>query len=91
METTMQRKIRGTQSNIPDWYRTYFHAMVENDRAKAVIEIERAQKAIQERLLELHRASAADPREMQDLASAITYLGILLMHIGDETGNVLWD
>jgi hypothetical protein len=81
---------RGANSN-PDWYRSYFLAMVENDRDKALIEIGHAHKAIQDRLMELRRAPANDPREMQDLASAITYLGILLFHIGDESGNVLWD
>ena len=90
MRSTAKPDVRGANSN-PDWYRSYFLAMVENDRDKALIEIAHAHKAIQDRLAELRRAPADDPREMQDLASAITYLGILLLHMGDECGNVLWD
>ena len=90
MQSIAKPDVRRASSN-PDWYRSYFLAMVENDRDKALIEIGRAHKAIQERLTELRRAPVNDPREMQDLASAITYLGILLLHIGDESGNVLWD
>jgi hypothetical protein len=78
-------------SRQPAWYHTYFLAMVENDRDKALLEIAHAHRAIQERLLELRRAPGEDLREMQDLASAITYLGILLMHIGNESGDLLWD
>jgi hypothetical protein len=90
MQSNAQPEMRRAKSN-PDWYRSYFLAMVENDRDKALVEIARAHKAIQDRLAELRRSAANDPREMQDLASAITYLGILLLHIGDESGNVLWD
>jgi len=65
--------------------------MVESDRSKALLEIERAQKAIQERALELRLQHQCDSREMQDLTSALTYLGILLLHISKESGNLLWD
>jgi hypothetical protein len=78
-------------SRQPEWYHRYFLAMVENDKDKALIEIDHAHKAIQERLLELRRDPSAHMREMQDLASAITYLGILLMHMGNESGDLLWD
>lgn len=75
----------------PEWYHIYFLAMVENDRDKALLEIAHAHKAIQDRLAELRRGPCEDVREMQDLASAITYLGILLIHMGSETGDLLWD
>jgi hypothetical protein len=91
MPSTSKRDVPRAKSNVPDWYRTYFLAMVENDRDRALIEIRHAHKAIQERLMELRGVPTADARELQDLASAITYLGILLVHMGDESGCMLWD
>lgn len=75
----------------PAWYRTYFIALVEQDRDKALLEIDHARIAIENRIVELGHLSAGDPNEMQDLSNALTYLGILLMYIGSESGNLLWD
>ena len=75
----------------PLWYHTYYVAMVEGDRSKALLEIENARIAIQDRLTELRQMPPSNPRELQDLANALTYLGILLMYIGSDGGNMLWD
>ena len=75
----------------PPWYHAYFLAMVESDRNLVLTRIEQAQQAIQERVLELRDAPRADGREMQDLTSALIYLGILLMHIGSEGESLLWE
>ena len=75
----------------PEWYRAYFAAMVERDRDKALLEISKARIAIQERTKELRYVARPNPREIQDLVNALTYLGILLSHIGTETGDLLWD
>lgn len=75
----------------PPWYHTYYVAMVESDRRKALLEIENARIAIQDRLAELRQMPPNNPREMQDLANGLTYLGILLMHIGSDSGSMLWD
>ena len=65
--------------------------MTEHDRKKALVEIEKARHAIQERTDELHSLPPNNAGELQDLTSASTYLGILLMHMGAETGSLLWD
>lgn len=75
----------------PAWYQTYFAALTEHDRSKALLEIERARRAIEQRTLELRRLPPSSPREFQDLVHALTYLGILLSHIDTETGSILWD
>lgn len=75
----------------PEWYRAYFAAMVECDRNKALLEIHKARIAIQERTRELRHTDPSSPREIHDLINALTYLGILLTHMGTETGNLLWD
>lgn len=75
----------------PGWYRIYYTALLEGDRQRARAKIDRAQKAIHQRLAELGAAVPSTEREPQDLQNAQTYLGILLQHIGSESGNVLWD
>jgi hypothetical protein len=75
----------------PDWYHAYFVAMMERDRTKALLQIQRARIAIQERTRELRHSDPSSPREIHDLINALTYLGILLAHIGTESGNLLWD
>ena len=75
----------------PPWYHAYFLAMVESDRNLVLTRIEQAQQAIQERVLELRDVPRSDGREMQDLTSALIYLGILLMHIGSEGESLLWE
>jgi hypothetical protein len=90
METNSEFTTR-TSRGEPAWYQAYFAALVERDCDKALIEIERARHAIQERTRELHHVPPSNPREIQDLTNALTYLGILLMHMGTETGSLLWD
>ncbi len=79
------------ESNEPAWYRTYFIAVMERNRSRALVEMGCAQKAMQERVTELRNLPSDDPREMLDLNSALTYLDILLMHFGQESGDHLWD
>ncbi len=78
-------------SDKPGWYQIYFAALLERDQEKAVKLIEDAQCAIRYRLEELRGAAVQNSREPQDLGSALTYLGILLDHIGDDSGRLLWD
>ena len=80
-----------TPADAPGWYQIYFCALLETDQKKAVRLIERAQVAIRERLGDLRLAPAQNPHELQDLGSALTYLGILLDHIGNDSGSLLWD
>jgi hypothetical protein len=75
----------------PEWYRAYFAAMVETDRNRALLEIQKARIAIQERTRELRHNQPSNPREIHDLINALTYLGILLSHLGTATGDLLWD
>jgi hypothetical protein len=75
----------------PAWYKAYFDAMVERDRSQALLEIERARHAIENRVVELRHMSPSNPRETQDMVHALTYLGILLMYMNSENGGLLWD
>ncbi len=77
--------------NEPHWYRVYYLAVLEGDRHKAKVKIDRAQSAIQDRLIELRSQNPSSPREPQDLCNALLYLGILLQHMSGDTGGVLWD
>ncbi len=61
----------------PVWYQIYFAAVLERNRTRALIRIERARSAIEARLLELRSRSATSPREIQDLKSAMIYLRLL--------------
>jgi hypothetical protein len=79
------------EANSPAWVRSYFVAVMESNRKRALPQIELAQKAILARVEELRSQPASHPGELQDLNSALVYLGILLQHIGKETGNLLWD
>jgi hypothetical protein len=78
-------------ASAPDWYQTYFVAVMESNRQRALPPIELAQRAIQDRVSQLQKDPACNPRELQDLSNASVYLSILLQHIGSETGNLLWD
>jgi hypothetical protein len=75
----------------PAWYKAYFDAMVERDRSQALLEIERARHAIENRAIELRQVAPSSPRETQDMVHALTYLGILLMYMSTESGGLLWD
>lgn len=80
-----------SNDNAPDWYQTYFVAVVERRRDRALPQIELAQQAIYARVAELRKNASGSARELQDLNNALVYLGILLQYIGRETGNLLWD
>ena len=91
MPHTATRAAARATGNEPSWYRTYYLAVVEGDRHKAMTKIDRAQHAIHDRLVELRSASPSTPREPQDLCNALLYLGILVQHMSGDTGGVLWD
>jgi hypothetical protein len=75
----------------PAWYQSYFSAILETNQNRARLKIEQARKAVQDRIIELQmNFSPNHSREIQDLNNALTYLQILLDHIGND-GNALWD
>jgi hypothetical protein len=57
--------------------------MVERDRKNALLQIQNARIAIQERAHQLRHEPPRNQRETQDLVNALTYLAILLTHNGD--------
>lgn len=65
--------------------------MLESNRDKAVARIEKAQKAIQDRAVELKFMISSDSREALDLKNALDHLGILLGQFSTDGGNILWD
>jgi len=73
------------------WYWEYCAAMLESNRESALTRIEKAQKAIQDRAVELKHAISADSREAGDLKNASNHLGILLGQFSTDGGNILWD
>jgi hypothetical protein len=90
----MTKYMQGARPGRPDasgWYQLYFAAVTEGNESRAVLQIERAREAMQDRLAELLRARGADGGELQDLNNAMTYLAILLQHVGREGGNLIWD
>lgn len=91
MLLTRRNPCPSSNRGVPDWYQTYFVAVVEHDRQRALPQIELAQKAIHDRVTQLQKDPPWNPRELQDLNNASVYLGILLQHIGSDTGNLLWD
>ena len=91
MQQTRARAAASVQQNEPNWYRIYYLAVLEGDRYKAKIKIDRAQHAIQDRLIELRSESPSTPRESQDLCNALLYLSLLLQHMTADAGGVLWD
>ena len=91
MQHTGARAATNVRKDEPNWYRVYYLAVLEGDRYKAKTKIDRAQHAIQDRLIELRSASPSTPREPQDLCNALLYLGILVQHMTADAGGVLWD
>ena len=86
-----RQRSRPAGPNDSGWYQLYFAAVTEGNESRAVLQIERARRAMQDRLVELRRAEAADGGELQDLNNALTYLAILLQHVGREGENLIWD
>ena len=81
---------KGTQQKY-SWYWIYCAAMLEGNRDNALARIEKAQKAIQDRAVELKCAISSNSREASDLKNALDHLGILLGQFSTEGANILWD
>jgi hypothetical protein len=75
--------------SLPNWYQVYFAAVLEPDEWKALIEIDRARHAIEDRLTQLRCSAPDNPREPQDLDSALIYLGLLAQNIEIGAGSLL--
>lgn len=87
-----RQRSRPAGPNASGWYQLYFAAVTEGNETRAVLQIERARRAMQDRLIELGGASVGgNAGELQDLNNALTYLAILLQHVGREGGNLIWD
>jgi len=86
-----KQSARPARLDASGWYQLYFAAVTEGNESRAVLQIERARSAMQDRLIELRSAQGADGAELQDLNNALTYLAILLQHAGREGGNLIWD
>lgn len=76
--------------NASGWYQLYFAAVTEANESRAVLEIERARQAMRNRLAELQGGELSDGGEIQDLKNAMTYLAILLRHVGRGGGHLIW-
>jgi hypothetical protein len=69
----------------PAWYQSYFSALLESNQNRARVKIELARKTLQNRILELtFNSIPSNSGEVQDLQNALTYLRLLLEHIGKE-------
>ncbi len=80
-----------TKADSANWYVIYCAAMLESDRNRALVRIESAQQAIQNRIAELRFVPAKSAREVSDLSNALTQLGILLEQLDYESEKTLWD
>jgi hypothetical protein len=78
-------------SGCVNWYLIYCAAMLESDRNRALVRIESAQQAIQDRIAQLRFVPAKSGREVSDLSNALTQLGILLEQLDYENERTLWD
>ena len=76
---------------VPDWYLAYFAAVREPDDFKSVIQIERAGRAIQDRIVQLSRGSLDATDELRDLSCALLFLRLLLHKIHLESESRSWD
>jgi hypothetical protein len=68
----------------PEWYQIYFLAVLESDESKVLLQIERAGKAITDRLVQLRWGAAENPQELHDLNSAFTYLRLLFENLDTQ-------
>lgn len=69
---------------LPNWYQLYFAAVMEADESKALQQIGRACRAIEDRMIELRCNPLDNPHEIQDLNCALTYLKLLLQNLDAE-------
>ena len=74
-------RLKPNAQPVPEWYDIYLKAVVEADESKAILQIERASKAVEDRLLQLRSGSSGLPQEFQDLGCALVYLRLLLKNI----------
>ena len=74
-------RLKPNPKPVPEWYDIYLKAVVEADESKALLQIERASKAIEERLFQLRSGSPGLPQEFQDLNCALVYLRLLLENL----------
>lgn len=91
---SMRKSVQSARTSRLDtsgWYRLYFAAVTEGNESRAVLQIDRARRVMQDRLVELRSARGTDGGELQDLNNALTYLAILLQHVGREGANLIWD
>ena len=86
-----RQSARPAKFGTSGWYQLYFAAVTEANENKAVLQIDRARQAMKNRLIELRHAQRPDGGELQDLSNAMTYLAILLQHVGREGGNLIWN
>ena len=91
MMSKYRRSTRPVKFGASGWYQLYFAAVTEANESKAVLQIDRARQAMQNRLVELQHAQRSDGGELQDLNNAMTYLAILLQHVGREGGHLIWN
>ena len=85
MRTDFTQPAANTDQTQPAWYQSYFSALLESNQNRARVKIEQARKTVQERILELRFDSIpGNSGEVQDLQNALTYLRLLLEHIGKE-------
>lgn len=82
---------RSARLGASGWYQLYFAAVTEANERKAVLQIDRARQAMLNRRVELQRTRDPDGVELQDLDNAMTYLAILLQHVGREGRNLIWN
>lgn len=75
-----------SSSPLPEWYNTYLTAVLEPDEQKALIQLERATKVLEDRVVQLRCDPPEDPQEVPDLSSALTYLRLLLNNINPDYG-----
>ena len=77
---------KNSSSPLPEWYNAYFTAVLETDERKAAIQFKRAVNVMEDRVAQLRCNTADHCEELQDLASALTYLRLLLenMNVGQE-------
>jgi len=86
-----RQSARPAKFGVSGWYQLYFSAVTEENESKAVLQIDRARRAMKNRLVELRHAQRPDGGELQDLNNAMTYLAILLHQVGREGGNLIWN
>lgn len=84
------KAVSRTHPKPSNWYQHYFAAVTEPDNDRALLKIQRAQQAMQERLVQLRRLPHPESSELQDLNSALTYLWVLLPYLDCSLETPRW-